>query len=98
MTPERASLVAEVQDRIKHGSVQDLDFAITRLDSYDFVVLSKLVLALQDLIQSTVGVSGLHLNGEVADWGSLLTGGQFEYWLLDFDEALEIAKIRIDGV
>ena len=41
-----------------------------------------------DLIQQSHGVTGLHLNGDDADWASLRTGGRFEEWLLDFDTAL----------
>lgn len=30
------------------------------------------------LVDESEGVAGLHLNGDVADWGSLLPGGRFE--------------------
>lgn len=42
-----------------------------------------------NLINDSVGVAGLHLNGDVALWDSLLQGGQFEGWLIDFSEAME---------
>jgi len=35
----------------------------------------------RDLIANSEGVSGLHMNGDVADWESLLAGGAFEAWL-----------------
>ena len=38
---------------------------------------------LQWLIDDSEGVAGLHKNGELADWSSLLSGGQFEHWLGD---------------
>ena len=48
--------------------------------------------AMVDLINSSQGVYGLHLNGEGAPWESLRTGGRFEEWLLDFDAALDHAE------
>ena len=43
--------------------------------------------AVQALMAESYGVSGLHLNGEIAPWISLRTGGHFEEWLVAFDEA-----------
>ena len=40
--------------------------------------------AVQDLINNSYGVAGLHLNGDVAPWDELLEGGRFEAWLKDF--------------
>ena len=54
-------------------------------------VLWKAVRAMQDLIDQSQGVYGLHLNGDGAPWATLRKGGQFEEWLLDFDDALESA-------
>lgn len=39
-----------------------------------------------DLIANSEGVSGLHMNGDVADWESLLPGGMFGAWLVSIDE------------
>lgn len=44
--------------------------------------------AIETLIQDSEGVAGLHLNGDVAPWHELRTGGRFESWLLDFDAAI----------
>ena len=49
----------------------------------------KALAAVLDLIEQSQGVYGLHLNGDGAPWETLRTGGQFEQWLIDFDEALE---------
>ena len=43
-----------------------------------------------DLIDSSTGVAGLHQNGEVAEWDSILAGGNFEEWLIDLSEAINI--------
>ena len=61
------------------------------LFSKQTVVIWKAVRAVQDLIDQSQGVYGLHLNGEGAPWETLRKGGQFEEWLLDFDDALESA-------
>ena len=55
----------------------------------EVALLRKAHNAILDLINSSQGVYGLHLNGDGAPWESLRTGGQFEAWLLDFDAALE---------
>jgi len=43
--------------------------------------------AIRDLINHSSGVAGLHLNGDVADWDSILEGGQYEEWLIAFSDA-----------
>ena len=43
--------------------------------------------AVRNLIDDSRGVTGLHLNGDVAPWDELLAGGQFEDWLFDFSAA-----------
>lgn len=40
---------------------------------------------LNELIESSEGVTGLHRNGDVAPWDSLTEGGAFESWLGSFD-------------
>ena len=44
--------------------------------------------AVQELINDSHGVIGLHLNGDVAPWDSLLEGGYYEDWLLAFGKAM----------
>jgi hypothetical protein len=44
--------------------------------------------AVSDLINGSYGVSGLHLNGDIAPWEELLEGGRFEEWLSPFSQAL----------
>ena len=51
--------------------------------------LEKAVHAINDLIANSIGVAGLHLNGDVAHWEDLRTGGRLETWLSDFDAANE---------
>ena len=55
-------------------------------------IMWKAVRAVQDLIEQSQGVYGLHLNGDGAPWNSLRTGGQFEQWLIEFDDALEVPR------
>lgn len=51
--------------------------------------LRKAVAAVEDLIDHSSGVAGLHQNGEVAPWHDLRQGGAFESWLIDFDGAMQ---------
>ena len=47
--------------------------------------------SLHVLQESSEGVAGLHLNGDVAAWDELREGGRFEEWLMVFDEELEVS-------
>ena len=47
----------------------------------------KLVSAVDDLIAESHGVYGLHQNGDIAPWDTLIEGGQFEDWLLPLSVA-----------
>ena len=49
--------------------------------------LDKAIRSVSELIGYSRGVDGLHLNGDVATWESLRTGGCYESWLIEFDEA-----------
>lgn len=53
--------------------------------------LRKGIVAVAELISESTSVAGLHLNGDVAPWPTLLEGGEFEGWLLDFSIARDIA-------
>lgn len=53
------------------------------------VELECAVDSVKDLIASSSGVAGLHLNGDIADWDSLRSGGSFEEWLSAFDDAID---------
>ncbi len=59
-------------------------------------ILANGIIAVAELIDESYGVAGLHLNGDVATWEELRTGGTFEAWLMDFDSALKEAK-RLAG-
>ena len=54
--------------------------------------LRKGIAAVDQLIRESVGVAGLHLNGDIAYWTELRTGGGYEGWLLDFDAAIDAAR------
>lgn len=42
---------------------------------------------IDDLIEHSTGVAGLHLNGDVAPWSDLLVGGRYEGWTAAIAEA-----------
>jgi hypothetical protein len=46
--------------------------------------------AVCQLMAQSHGVTGLHLNGDVATWDDLRTGGKMEEWLVEFDDAVKI--------
>ena len=48
--------------------------------------------AVEGLINNSHGVDGLHLNGDIAPWDELRTGGIYMEWLREFDRALERLK------
>lgn len=50
-------------------------------------VLRRGIDAVRALIDSSDGVTGLHLNGDVAPWCSLQDGGEYEAWLTEFNNA-----------
>ena len=58
----------------------------------NILALIKGLKAVEDLMNESAGVDGLHLNGDLAPWEELRTGGRFEDWLKDFDDALEEIK------
>lgn len=47
---------------------------------------------IEDLISDSSGVYGLHLNGDGAEWDSLLSGGRFEEWLYNWD----IGRVKLN--
>lgn len=85
---------ATLQARIKEleEELSDLKFYLNNLPAHHQMQkinqLRKGLDAVEELIDNSKGVAGLHLNGELAPWGELRTGGKFELWLLDFDSAL----------
>ena len=54
--------------------------------------LIKAIHSVENLIEESYGVSGLHLNGDVAPWEDIFAGGRFEEWLADFD--VVVAALR----
>ena len=52
-------------------------------------ILKKGIEAAAALIDESKGVGGLHLNGDFAPWEDLRTGGRYEGWLVDLDEAIK---------
>lgn len=72
-------LRAESDERLKNTVAQAMEIERLR----------KGLSEVEFLIKESAGVYGLHLNGELSPWGSLRTGGEYEAWLVNFDNALE---------
>lgn len=56
----------------------------------DAEVYKNGLLAVVNLIESSLGVYGLHLNGELAPWDTLRTDGGYEDWLQSLDAAVDV--------
>lgn len=56
------------------------------------LALNELVNSINELIDRSDGVSGLHLNGDVAPWPSLHGSGRFRAWLCALDDASELLE------
>lgn len=61
-------------------------------DAERYLAAIRGLAAVEALINESQGVSGLHLNGDIAAWNDLRTGGRFEAWLIDFDAAIDAAR------
>ena len=70
--------------------IDKLEAEIERLRK-DAELMKKGLEAVEELIDQSSGVAGLHLNGDIASWSELRTGGRFEAWLLAFDDGREAA-------
>ena len=53
---------------------------------------NKAVNAIEELINESRGVMGLHRNGNIAPWDELRSGGRYELWLLPFDELCQAVQ------
>jgi hypothetical protein len=71
-----------------------IGYLLNRLDDnrYHLEKMHRGLKAVENLINDSYGVSGLHMNGNVAPWDDLRTGGRYEAWLVDFDVALGHAE------
>lgn len=52
--------------------------------------LTTLVFDLKELFEHSDGVTGLHLNGDIAEWSDLTRGGYMEEWLGSYDDAFDL--------
>lgn len=69
--------------------------ALKALNAELVKALEGLVGDIDSLIDESIGVTGLHRNGDVAGWESLCDGGDFEGWLTALNPArATIAKAK----
>lgn len=78
-------LVSLVEDERRAASNATLEVTTLRADLKQ---ARKGLQSVADLVGSSNYVGGLHLNGDAAPWDDLRSGGKYEEWLCDFDEAL----------
>lgn len=60
--------------------------------------LKKGIETVAALMNESTGVGGLHLNGDFAPWDDLRTGGRYEGWLVDLDDALNEINTHAEAV
>lgn len=78
------------------SQLEDAKATIQRLEA-ERAIMRKGLSAVDSLIDNSQGIAGLHLNGGIAFWDQLQTGGKCESWLLDFDAAMLIPVKSITG-
>ena len=71
---------------IKKTTISNLQAVISQRDR-EIKILRKGISAVRGLMNDSHGVTGLHLNGDIAEWSELERGGQYEEWLIGFNEA-----------
>lgn len=82
---ETDRVIAQFDDALTRLQAAHEELAACRADAER---LKAGIDAVAALMNESYGVDGLHRNGDVAPWSELRTGGQFEEWLLAFDDAL----------
>lgn len=85
---EIARLRAESEERLQNCVALVAENERLRKDAE---LMKKGLDAVEELINDSSGVAGLHQNGDIASWSELRTGGRFEAWLLAFDDGREAA-------
>lgn len=79
--PEPAPTVAGLTRRVEH-----LQTIVAATENGETVALARdLISHLEELMSESAGVAGLHRNGDLAPWDSLIEGGDFDEWLSSFN-------------
>ena len=90
--PRETMGVAVADMRLIDSYIAHLEARVKELDAerrQHGALASTLIGALDELIQSSDGVYGLHMNGDYAPWDSLTEGGFCEVWLISLERARE---------
>ena len=94
MRPGKDNKMDQCTHCTMRGNLQGcLTTACSQHESWMVGELRKALNAAAELMDESHGVTGLHLNGDVAPWDELRTGGRYEEWLVDFDAALVMPNI-----
>lgn len=95
MNPKGLRLICHVLQR-KDSLATDVDNArLIAAAPKLLATLRELYGRLTVLAENSTGVCGLHLNGDIASWGSLLSGGQFDEWI---GQSVDAARALIDSL
>ena len=82
---------------IASGGQRVATLQLTKQMETELAVARKGLEAVASLMDESHGVGGLHLNGDLAPWDELRTGGEFEEWLIAFDNALNATRSSNPG-
>lgn len=89
-------LLEELENKLESArggcNIGDVEAAVCAIEDYKKRKLIEVLLAVEALINESGGVFGLHLNGDPATWSDLRSGGKFEGWLYQLDDALEFVR------
>lgn len=89
---KQKDLILNFQDQYAkdHAEIESLRKQVETLSSH----LNAVVEEMNHLMNDSHGVAGLHLNGDIAPWASLLRGGEFYTWLSYLSDAAEYVQSK----
>lgn len=83
--------LVDAAKKLDRGKIYDLEQGLNALAAH----VERITEAIHALIAESVGVVGLHMNGDVAEWEELLPGGRFEDWLMALEESPPTSLARL---
>lgn len=104
-SPENGPIYADIAERVVADIKKSREYALAleqelkdRAAKTDPVSASakRVLHDIDDLVANSEGVVGLHMNGEVADWESIMAGGSFGAWLESVED-LRAALLEVKG-
>lgn len=78
----------ELDAFVVSGAIEIIEHQLAKIErlTAENARLQRIVQDFDNLIGSSGGVYGLHLNGDPAPWSEIMPGGRFEDWLINYGE------------